>query len=253
MQDAVNGVGGLPAFLPLLEQSSCYESGPDLSLFGPQTSLEMSDWTDRPNSAFADHKLEQNPVSAFLIILKNLVCHGHQDAAAKDEVLGIAGYLMSRVDSQLLDVNVLMGVQLLLEAVKDSNHSPVLKGVYHHILFNFKVSRDEEIVATFLFLSFLQIWSLCSFPIRFAHVQYLTKVVKEDSKFLRKRYGVQFLLDTIRRYYTGIELLSNEDSKAIRQELLVLIKGSMHKDTNVNQVSAVLKFLFAVKEECLVR
>jgi len=97
-----------------------------------------------------------------------------------------------------------------------------------------------------------QIWSQCQFPIRLAHVQYITRVIKDDSKFLRKKYGVQFLLDTVRRFYTGIELLNNEDSRAVRHELLLLVKYYILKDANVAQITAILRFILTVKEETLV-
>lgn len=33
------------------------------------------------------------------------------------------------------------------------------------------------------------------------HIQYMSTVIKENRKQFRKKYGVQFLLDTIRLYY----------------------------------------------------
>jgi len=33
------------------------------------------------------------------------------------------------------------------------------------------------------------------------HIQYMSTVIKDNRKHFRKKYGVQFLLDTIRLYY----------------------------------------------------
>lgn len=33
------------------------------------------------------------------------------------------------------------------------------------------------------------------------HIQYLSTIIKDDKKFFRKRFGVQFVLDTVRVFY----------------------------------------------------
>ncbi len=33
------------------------------------------------------------------------------------------------------------------------------------------------------------------------HIQYMSTVIKDNRKQFRKKYGVQFLLDTVRLYY----------------------------------------------------
>jgi len=84
-------------------------------------------------------------------------------------------------------------------------------------------------------------------------VQYISTVIKDDRRYFRKKYGVQFLLDVIRQYYASCELLSSDDSKTIRVSLLSLVKYYMQKELNVKEVAAILGFLSSVKEEVLVR
>jgi neurobeachin-like protein 1/2 len=99
------------------------------------------------------------------------------------------------------------------------------------------------------------------------HIQYICTVVKEDRRFYRRRYGVQFVLDTISLYH-GAALtnsaddigpdvcmegaLTPEDAKTLRGALLSLVKYFIVKDVNVKEVSAILGFLSTVKEEPLV-
>ena len=33
------------------------------------------------------------------------------------------------------------------------------------------------------------------------HIQYLHTILKDDRKYFRKKYGVQYILDVIRMYY----------------------------------------------------
>jgi len=84
-------------------------------------------------------------------------------------------------------------------------------------------------------------------------VQYISTVIKDDRKYFRKKYGIQFLLDVIRQYYVSCELLSSDDSKTIRMSLLGLVKYYIQKELNIREVEAILGFLSSVKEEVLVR
>ena len=34
------------------------------------------------------------------------------------------------------------------------------------------------------------------------HIQYLSTIIKDDRKSFRKKYGVQYILDIVRAYYT---------------------------------------------------
>lgn len=38
-------------------------------------------------------------------------------------------------------------------------------------------------------------------PMYVGHIQYLSTIIKDDKKYFRKKYGVQFLLDVINAYY----------------------------------------------------
>jgi hypothetical protein len=85
------------------------------------------------------------------------------------------------------------------------------------------------------------------------HIQYISTVIKDDRKYFRKKYGVQFLLDVIRQYYAACELLSSDDTRTVRVSLLGLVKYYIQKEPTFKEVAAILGFLSSVKEEALVR
>jgi hypothetical protein len=85
------------------------------------------------------------------------------------------------------------------------------------------------------------------------HVQYISTVIKDDRRYFRKKYGVQFLLDVIRQYYSACEVLCSDDSKTVCVSLLGLVKYYLQKEPNFKEVAAILGFLSSVKEEILVR
>ncbi|XP_075227690.1 neurobeachin-like protein 1 [Lycorma delicatula] len=262
LKDVINGVGGVHALFPILESAGITQGGdgPDLSVFtpspspSPSQSQELDDWELLPSSTYSDVKLQQNPISSFLTLLRNILIGNqlNQDYLLKHNGVAILGNLLSKVSPSVMDIPVLVAVQRLVELAKgvgfgapghsgksltshnrSSAPQPVLlRSIHQHIVFNFNI------------------WSRCPFHVKVGHIQYISTVIKDERKIFRKRYGVQFLLDTIRRHYsTGSE--SNE-SKAIRVSLLGLIKYYLQKECNTKEIAAILGFLVTVKEEILI-
>ena len=80
------------------------------------------------------------------------------------------------------------------------------------------------------------------------HVQYISTIVKDDRKFFRKKFGVQFLLDVIRRHYgaaanSDSSALSREDAKTMRASLFGLVRFYLTRDVTWREVYPVVGFL----------
>ncbi|XP_046399154.1 neurobeachin-like protein 2 [Ischnura elegans] len=262
VKDALNGIGGVLVLHPLLENAVVNldknldenippTPSPRLSQEKDKAGSEEFDgWEVLPHSSFSDWKLEQNPVSGYLTLLRNIITRSalNQESVLKSNSLAIIGYLLIKTKAELIDVNVLMAVQLLVEMAHDShsgkgNPGPLLQAIHRHLLFDFRI------------------WSRSQFQIRIGHLQYVSTVVKEDRRYFRKNYGVQFLLDVIRRHYNSESmvdtsedgvLLCAEDLFTVRRALLGLIKYFMQKDVNVREVYYLLGFLVSVRDESLV-
>ena len=212
-----------------------------------------------PHFSFLDWKLEQNPVSGFLSLLRN-VLHRHPyntEQLQRGSNIAIVGSLMHKVfilstiacDSHLqfsvvtqvhpslLDVQVLMAVQLLVEFARDFHDPNLLQSLYQYLLFD------------------MRIWARSPFHVRIGHVQYLTNLVREDRATFRKKYGTQYLLDTIKQHYNNGDScdLSLDDRKTMRQSLLGIIKLYINKEITINDMSAILGFLFSVRDNEMVR
>lgn len=125
-----------------------------------------------------------------------------------------------KCDASLFDVHVLMGMQLLIEAIQ--NDMPVanldlLHTFYHNIVFDFRI------------------WARTQFQIIIGHIQYIQAIIKDDRKYFRygpysysfgpiesnvstilcfrKHYGIQFMLDVILEHFTTNDSLSASDAK----------------------------------------
>lgn len=238
IKDAINTCGGISALLPLLENASRPISSGH-SVFAdliPQESIEEmnEEWVVLPNSSYSDWHLCQNQVSGFLLLVLHLV---ENNVINQEQLLGKSGIatigtLMQRVPSSMIDVNVLMAVQLLVEGTSSCEKAvDLLCAIHQYILFDFRI------------------WSKGAFAVRIGHIQYLSTIIKDNHKYFRKQYGVQFLLDTIQMFYSNCDLLCNEDVKTIRVSLLGLVKYYITRDINIQDISAIIGFLISVKEE----
>uniref|UniRef100_A0A803VVA4 Neurobeachin like 1 n=1 Tax=Ficedula albicollis TaxID=59894 RepID=A0A803VVA4_FICAL len=138
----------------------------------------------------AEARLEKNIVATFILMVKHFIQghHVNQENLIHSHGVATLGALLQKVPRILMDVNVLMAVQLLIEQVSVEKNMQLLQQMYHHLLFDFSI------------------WNSGDFPFRIGHIQYLSTIIKDSRRLFRKKYGVQFLLDTLRIYY-GYEFL----------------------------------------------
>ncbi|KAM7286130.1 neurobeachin-like protein 1 [Ixodes scapularis] len=270
VKDIINLIGGYPTLYLLLENSGkpVPKGSPSFETTSPPSSNRPSeevvdDWIVVPSasSSFSgplasllldvlpvpgaltktmtkDLRLAQNQVSSFLVIVQHLMNGSSENQMQLLARTGIPtiGALMQRVPGHCIDVNVLMAVQLLVEnASSAENAQEMLKLVYQHILFDFRI------------------WSKGSFPVRLGHIQYLTTIIKEDRKYFRKKYGPKFLLDMVQMFYSDCSLLSSDDVKTIRMAVLALVRFYMLRDVNIQDVNAVVSYVLSQKKEELVK
>ena len=252
VKDVINCIGGVQILFPLLEQAAlspkedpdetCVPNVAYLSLQSQDESIvgeaedNPNDWEVLPSSSFADWKLEQNPISGFLTLVKNLVSHHtiNTEQLMRGGGIPIIGVLLQKANPSLIDVNVLMAAQLMVEMATTMNKDQrLLSQIYHSILFDFRI------------------WSKSEFHVQIGHIQYLSTLIKEDRKYFRRRFGVQFFLDVVRQHYTSCVSLSEEDGKTIRMSLFGLVKFFMQKDITAKEVIPLNAFMLAIQDGTL--
>ncbi|GFR76164.1 neurobeachin-like protein 1 [Elysia marginata] len=160
------------------------EQAKTLSLIGPNSLLHFSDdpaISDLSGKLFVRYSAKACQGS----VCADLSGHNHPAIFSGD----IITTHDVKVSPDLVDVNVLMSVQYLVEDSDDhsTTKSTLLQHIYHYILFDFSL------------------WSRTQFAVRIGHIQYLSTIIKDDRKFFRKKYGVQFFLDIVRQYYRVYE------------------------------------------------
>ncbi|XP_062970056.1 neurobeachin-like protein 2 isoform X2 [Cynocephalus volans] len=245
VKDVVNCVGGMGALLPLLEQVAAQpqeaEAGPAEThdLVGPElTSGHNTQGLLLPLGKSSEERMERNAVAAFLLMLRNFL-QGHavnQESLVQCQGPAIIGALLRKVPSWAMDMNVLMSAQLLMEQVAAENSGPLLYLLYQHLLFNF------------------HLWTLSDFAVRLGHIQYMSSIVREHRLKLRKKYGVQFILDALRTHYSTQRErpLAADDLRTVQTSLLGLAREFLVRSLSaddVQVVQVVLSFLAATSDD----
>uniref|UniRef100_A0A7N6BQ58 Neurobeachin-like protein 2 n=1 Tax=Anabas testudineus TaxID=64144 RepID=A0A7N6BQ58_ANATE len=238
--DVVNVVGGIGVLLPLLEQVSeaeqVFNGGQEISdLLGPElTSPRGPAAMLLPLNKSVEGRLERNCIAAFLLMVKNLIRHHpvNQESLLHCHGPSIMGAMLSKVPGSMMDMNVFMACQLLLDQVYNEGNVPLLQQLYHHLLFDFRI------------------WTKSHFAVCLAHVQYLSSVINKSKQRMKRKYGVQYILDTIRTYYSvekdGSAL--SEEKQTVQTSLFVLLKDFL-KSPSSEELHSLLAYILSVGEE----
>uniref|UniRef100_A0A665U7R1 Neurobeachin-like protein 2 n=1 Tax=Echeneis naucrates TaxID=173247 RepID=A0A665U7R1_ECHNA len=175
----------------------------------------------------SEGRLERNSIAAFLLMVKNMIRHHpvNQESLLHCHGPSIIGAMLSKVSS-MMDMNVLMACQLLLEQVFSEGNSPLLQQLYQHLLFDFRL------------------WTKSHFAVCLAHVQYLSSVINKSKQRMKRKYGVQYILDTIRTFYSPL----SDEKQTIQTSLFALLQDFL-KSSTPEELHCVLAYIVAVGEE----
>ncbi|XP_073843399.1 neurobeachin-like protein 1 isoform X2 [Musca autumnalis] len=252
IQDTINSVGGVQAILPILHRI-IKENNEEFSLSTNDTegldsggepiktpmTEEFADWEILSTNSYTEWKMIQFPMASFMCFIRYLT-HEHdnnQENLLHSECLSIVGMMLQKCPPKLFDVNALMATHLFMESLQGHKTSTgqsnvaLLDELYTSIAFNF------------------DIWVRMPFQITLGHVQYLGAMIKNDRKYFRKKFGIQFFLDTIRQYYGTPENITPEDAKTIRSTMFGIVRFYLQKDVNIKEIGTMIAFLASVKQD----
>ncbi|NXI79511.1 NBEL2 protein, partial [Rhipidura dahli] len=241
IKDVVNCVGGMGVLLPLLEQVVSKMEEPEEEqetndLVGPElTSSRNAQGMLIPLGKSSESRLERNSVAAFLLLVKNFVRNHavNQESLVQCQGPAIIGALLHKVPGALLDMNTLVASQILMEQVASEGSGLLLHLLYQHLLFDFRI------------------WSNSDFAVRLGHIQYLANVVKDHKQRIRKKYGVQFILDSIRTYYSTSREKSpaSDDIRTVQTSLFSLVKDFFCRSFSGEEMQSLLNYLAGAQDE----
>ncbi|XP_051922012.1 neurobeachin-like protein 2 isoform X1 [Hippocampus zosterae] len=240
VKDAVSVVGGIGVLLPLLEQvceeEQVYNGAQEISeLLGPElTSSSRSPAAMLLPLKSSEARLERNSLAAFLLMMKNMIRRHpvNQESLLQCHGPSIIGAMLSKVPETMMDMNVLIACRLLLDQVLNEGNGPLLQQFYQHLLFDFRI------------------WTRSHFAVCHDHVQYISSVIHKGKQRLKRKYGVQYILDTIRTYYSTEKnggCLSDE-KQMIQTSLFALLKDFLRSPT-AEELHSVLAYILSAGDE----
>uniref|UniRef100_A0AAR2KCX7 Neurobeachin-like protein 2 n=1 Tax=Pygocentrus nattereri TaxID=42514 RepID=A0AAR2KCX7_PYGNA len=165
----------------------------------------------------SEARLEKNLAATFLLVVKHFLQRHtvNQETLLHCHGAATLGTLLQKLPAWQVDVSVLVAVQLLIEQVTFEKNPQLLQQLHTHLLFNFNI------------------WNQGDFPLRIGHIQYMSTVIKDSRKQFRKKYGVQFLLDTILLVFLFLQRAEDELWRILLEIVLcVMWRGVGGSDDN---------------------
>ncbi|NWU50521.1 NBEL2 protein, partial [Dromas ardeola] len=266
IKDVVNCVGGMGVLLPLLEQVVSKKEEPEderetNDLVGPElTSSRNAQGMLIPLGKSSESRLERNSVAAFLLLVKNFIQNHpvNQESLVQCHGPAIIGALLQKVSGPLLDMSTLMASQILMEQVASEGSGLLLHLLYQHLLFDFRIWSNSDFAVrlggNWGCLGFFSIPAgFHGYPhlLPAGHIQYLANVIKDHKQRIRKKYGVQYILDSIRTYYgtSREKTTATDDIKTVQTSLFSLVKDFFCRSFSGEEMQSLLSYLAGAQDE----
>ncbi|XP_067931880.1 neurobeachin-like protein 1 [Watersipora subatra] len=220
--DMFECIGGFQVMIPLLEQLTV-EKGKEI------------------DHHLVDKDYKENCLSRFLEFLGSYMEHAKENVVQllSSNSIPIIGALLLKVDVRFIDEFTLMAVQNALSgAVRQ--HTNLYNSILQHILLDFRIWNASE-----------------RWEVRVAHAQDVNNIItvkhaNSGQEFFRSKFGVQFILDTIRQFYCSKSSSIEHDIKSIRAALFDIIKFYVRKNIEKGEVQAILLFIHSVRDDNVV-
>ena len=203
-----------------------------------------------------DSHLEQNVV-ALLLNLQRYLFHNNdilQDRLQRNNGIALLSFLIQRLPKQFVDINLLRMAQEFVAEASLIGDKCLLNLIHEHLIFDFRI------------------WNKAEYEIRIGHIQYVSTIVKDDKKYFRKKYGIQFFLDIVKTYFgssSGAKqdanqsnmsdinylnannmtnkltehTINDEDMRNLRSSFFGLIKYYAQKEIKIGELQAMISFL----------
>jgi hypothetical protein len=246
-KESFNSIGSIQVFYPFFNYISSNPEYLDLVLNQWNKYHQYSEKIE--NHTNKNFTIGNNAVSLALDCIRYLIYNSHimQIRFMLNNNVALLGFLLERLPKEFIDINLLRSCQDFVSESFSLQDKKLLYSFYDSIIFQFNI------------------WNKADYSIRIGHITYISTIIKDDKKYFRKNYGVQFFLDIIKTYFDH-KLTTNNDSndtisnmtqvyldqntllieeeiKHLRNSLLSLIKFYIQREIKLNELNAILSFL----------
>ncbi len=150
--------------------------------------FQENDYDHLDNIFSVNEYIYSNPITAIISLIPCILLSPSTiiliEQITKHSNIKILGDYLSHISSNLIDEQLLISIEQLIESSRliDSSHLLTTQLIQYIILdFN--------------------IWNKSSYDVRLSHLHYILKLIRDDKKFDREKFGVQFFLDILKQYF----------------------------------------------------
>jgi hypothetical protein len=167
--ESVINIGGCPIFYPLIE------------LF------KGNDYDHSDNIISSNEYIYSNPIASVISLIRCILSSSTiilTEQIIKHLNIEILGEYLNHISPSLIDEQFFISIEQLIESSRFIDSSYVLTmQLIQYILLDFNI------------------WNKSIYHVRITHLHYIVKLIKDDKKFDREKYGVQFFLDILKQYF----------------------------------------------------
>jgi hypothetical protein len=227
-------LGGCPVLYPLIEkfQEHDYYDNSHSDHLSSSTNFDSpTDWIivrkqSQKHLSDIDNRLISNPIASILNLLRCILSSISMkiltEQMTKHYNVELLGQYLNRLPTFFVDQQLLIAIQQLIEGCR-LNESPYLltNQFIQYILLDFGL------------------WNKAKFPVRISHLQYVAAVIKDERKYYRTKFGVQFFLDILKQHFNSIED-DLDEQKQLRSAVYGIIKYYIQRHIHIEELNALI-------------
>lgn len=237
-------LGGCPILYPLIEkfQENDYIDNTHTDPISSSSSVSAqidspTDWIivrkqSQKLLSDIDNRLISNPIASIINLLRCALLSKSSkiltEQMTKHYNVELLGQYLNRISSFFIDQQLLISVQQLIECSRLNEISNLLPNqLIQYILLDFNI------------------WNKAKFSVQISHLQYITVIIKDEKKYYRTKFGVQFFLDIIKQNFNS----NNEDSdeqKQLRSAVYGIIKYYVQRHIHIEELNALLSTISTI-------
>ena len=218
---SLSTLGGCPILYPLMEKFDEKDFQLDLS-----TDWSILRQSSQKHLSDIDNRSISNPIASIVNLIRCILSSTSLKILVEQMIKHYNVELFSqhliRLSGSFLDQQFLVSIQQLIETCRLNSPLNLLANQFiQHILFEF------------------QLWNRAKFPVRMSHLQYITTVIKDERKFYRTKFGVQYFLDILKQYFHSNEE-DPDEQKQLRLALYGIIRYYIQRNIRIEELNAIL-------------
>ena len=189
-------LGGCPVLYAMLDvfHEKDYLDSAQIDSPTVATSIEGTpDWIivrkqSQQHLADIDNRLISNPIASVLNLIRCVLSSTSTNLLVEQMIqhynVELLGQHLLRLSAVFIDQHFLIAIQQLIECSRFVETSNVLTNQFiQYVLLDFRL------------------WNKAKFSVRLSHLQYVTAVIKDEKKYYRTKFGIQFFLDIVRQHF----------------------------------------------------